>query len=458
MANGELPIRAPRPLSVTPDLYPDEWLQTAVSRWAYTIFGCTRQDLFRYLRMNRYPAAVVTGLGLRPGDEVLTTMSLGTGVPVQALQSAALDGLDGKAIRFAAQSDHILTDAGWVRRAGTRYCAACLRERPGVYLRTWRLAWSFVCTRHGHVLEDVCPGCDKPPTDVTGSTREMWNPVTCRNRLDRPGGYRICGTDLTDDHDVIALAPDSPVIAAQRFVDVTIADDPDAIGVLRTLVGIVSALRAIGDVQSVCDLAGVDKDGLLGLIEPEERVGASAPKDAYALAVLTAAAVRLMTEPEALVGPAIRDITFSRTPGFVPRGAGMSVGSVRELLTLWGRPDAHMQGRILRALDMDLPVPARVRYATALPPKVRPALNTTLGTAPVTGESVPRLLWPEWAIPLHVGDGSTLDATRHAFMMAVADEERSEIRPTMLGDDTTTIRITSSLGLLGGPASGANPN
>lgn len=438
-----------RPLAVTPELREDEWLQTAISRWAFSVFHCTRQDLFRYLQLDRYPPKALGTLGARPTEELVSSLALATGIPAERLNEATLHGLDGKAIRFAADSDTILTSAGWVRRTGSRYCTECLREHPGVFLRRWRLTWAFVCTRHGRILEDVCPGCNKPPTDVTGSTREMWNPNTCRNNLSGLSGNRVCGTDLTIDRECMPVPIDSPISAAQKFIDRTIDEDPDAMNVLRTLGGVVSALRAIGDVDAVCSLAAVETSGVLGLIEPELRVGSSAPKDAYALAVLTTAAVRVMTDPEALVGPFIRDITFSRAPNLVPRGAGMSVGSIRELLALWGHPDAHMQGRILRALDADLPTAARIRYASPLPPIVRPRLKSSLGTAPMTTESLPRLIWPEWAIPLHVDEGSTLEATRHAFSRAISDEESSEIRPTMLGGDESKERIIMSLALLG---------
>ena len=49
------------------------------------------------------------------------------------------------------------------RRHGQQYCPACLVEdQTPYYRREWRMAFAFVCQRHGVGLQDACPACDGP--------------------------------------------------------------------------------------------------------------------------------------------------------------------------------------------------------------------------------------------------------------------------------------------------------
>jgi len=424
-----------RLLAIAPTLAPDEWLPSAISRWAWEHFHTTRQALLQRLRLDELPPPILHNLGVDAPVTVLTTLSTATGITTERLHAATLAPFNGRALRIA--NGRIMTDTGWVRRAGTRYCPECLAEQPGVYQRHWRLVWAFLCVRHNRILEDSCHGCSQPPSDVLGSTTELWDPTTCRNNVSSGKPALPCQTPL--DHAVESVTFDAatPIAAAQRRIYRIISEDDRAIEVLRTIAGIVSNLRAGGDLCLISGLAEVPSQTLLGLIEAEARVGSAPPRDAYALAALTAGAVRLLDGPERNIRPLIRQITFTRTPAPVPRNVGFGPGSATELLSYWGHPNPPMRSRILRAIEADVTPRTRLRNATND--------NASISSAAPL-HTAPGLLWSNWAVPLHPGQGTTMRAMRIAYAHAINDPARRfPTRIVALGDERERAKTIEAL-------------
>lgn len=427
-----------RPLAIAPSLAPDEWLSSAISRWAWEHFDTTRQALLERLRLHELPPPILHNLGIEAPVPVLAALSATTGITTERLHAATLAPFDGRAIRIA--NGRIMTHTGWVRRAGTRYCPECLAEQPGVYQRHWRLVWAFLCLRHNRILEDSCLGCNQPPCDVVGATTELWDPTTCRNNTSNGKPALPCRTRLDDAAESVKFDTLSPIAAAQRRIYRIISDDDLPLDVLRTIAGIIGNLRASGDLQLISGLAEVPPETLLGLIEAEARVGSAPPHDAYALAALAAGAVLLLEGSELGVRPLIRQITFSRRPAHVPRGVGFGPGSAAELLSYWGHPNPSMRGRVLRAIGADITPRARLRSATTENASTSPA-------APP--RAAPGLLWANWAVPLHNAPGTTMRAMRIAYAHVINDPARHfPTRIVALGDErarATTIEALTRL-------------
>ncbi|WP_083519813.1 TniQ family protein [Curtobacterium citreum] len=429
---------ASRLLGIAPTLAPDEWLSSAISRWAWEHFHTTRQALLQRLRLDELPPPILHNLGVNAPPTVLATLSAATAITTERLHAATLAPFDGRAIRIA--NGRILTNTGWVRRAGTRYCPECLGEQPGVYQRHWRLVWAFLCLRHNRILEDSCHGCNQPPCDVVGSTTELWNPTTCRNNTSDGKPALPCQTRLDHAVESVSIDAASPIAAAQRRIYRIISEDDHPLDVLRTIAGIIGNLRAGGDLPLFSRLAEVPPETLLGLIEAEARVGSGPPHDAYALAALAAGAVRLLDEPELSVRPLIRQITFTRRPAPVPRSVGFGPGSAAELVAYWGHPNPLMRGRVLRAIEADITPRARLR--SAIDGNVPPS-----PAAPP--RAAPRLLWSNWAVPLHIGPGTSMRAMRIAFADGINDPAQNfPTRIVALGDErarATTIEALRRL-------------
>jgi TniQ len=59
----------------------------------------------------------------------------------------------------------------WILGRAGRYCPACLagdgseiqRDLGGPWKKAWRLPVVFACTVHNRMLEELCPGCSRPP-------------------------------------------------------------------------------------------------------------------------------------------------------------------------------------------------------------------------------------------------------------------------------------------------------
>ncbi|WP_412566119.1 TniQ family protein [Streptomyces nojiriensis] len=108
-------------------------------------------------------------------------------------------------------------------RAGSRFCPACLEETGGRWQVTWRLGWSFACTRHHVLLADRCPACHRisPPSlpPPPGSTPPG------KVRKPGPGGGprpRRCHHPLADTP-LTLLQPAGELENAQHLIDTALA-------------------------------------------------------------------------------------------------------------------------------------------------------------------------------------------------------------------------------------------
>lgn len=470
MPDRTRPLRQPTVLSVRPRLYRDEWLHSAINRWAWYIFGVSRGTLLDEIGLEPLSEHEIRQLGNRVDGDVLANMARAVGVSPDAIRGMTMATIQGPAVSLTDRPS-MASRLLWARGSGTRYCPDCLRERPGVFLRSWRLTWTFACAEHRRILLDACPTCLLPVHELTGRSRFLWDPNRCRANID--GGLPVtpCGAELIDDWGENQLSLQSPVLLAQERIHNTIDRDPDRETFFSTLRGVASALRAAGEIDIIASLSGMPADGLLGLIEPEERVGLTPPSNAYAAAALFTAAVMVMTADDELISPLIRQVTFARTPGHVPRGAGFGPGSPRETLARWGMPSGRMRERVLVAHDQDFSMTHRLVYGSTISSSTRTRLGAEAGSRrPFAHPSdMPPLLWTEWTAPLDSGGRANESSLRAALTAAVLTVDNGDhfvalpkeagesgqtdrmtrltrlLRPTMIGGPENTDRLVKSI-------------
>jgi hypothetical protein len=187
-------------------------------------------------RYNTALADVIAAAGLprseRPSwvltidDESIATLARITGVAATAIAETLMRRFEGTALRFDNQAQ-LKRSFPFGGRWRSRYCPYCLAESGGRWQLSWRLAWSFACTRHLCLLADRCPGCGKPQRRRVLSYTHTPQPGQCAV----PGVKRgtMCGADLSQAA-VRTLASADPVIAAQRLIRNLIADNTTTFG------------------------------------------------------------------------------------------------------------------------------------------------------------------------------------------------------------------------------------
>lgn len=464
-----------RPLGTKVTVFEHEWLPSLFRRVGYfhgqpavvIAHWCGLYDLDRRFR-NRLPNV------LHP--KAATGIAVGLSCDSTLLRTTVMSRLAPDLI--ALRPDGTVSQSmNWARGAGTRYCPSCLAEQPGVFYTYWRTWWSFLCLKHHTLLRDSCPACNGPIVEANVMETETRNPNQCQAEF-VPGG--LCGHALTDGWPEAPVLGSSPAYRAQVALSKAWVQTkrPRRSVDTSTLRGAAIAMLGTRDIDLVSGLSDVPRDSLEGLFEDTERIGTTPPRDALAMSALIGAAHRLATAPEPEVGPTIRRITFSRPVRTTQELSGP--GSASHLLEFWPGIGAPMRGRVLRALDGDLPDMQRLVHATAVSPgfaELIVALEepdsriertgwswNTLALAteqPLTDVLIPPLMWPTWANPLgvdNITDPSALqrglaDALRVAGVGIEGGTDRiagigRKLRPSMLGTPEQTTAVLQQLGEL----------
>lgn len=445
-------IGTPIRLGVPVDLYPGEWLHSAISRWAWQTFAVSRAALFNAFGLSEVPQSAITPLGTRLLPEIAANISYSTGISERRLRGATMESLDEKLLTLNGRGDGQLSgtvsrNGPWSWQAGTRYCPDCLHDQPGVFQIRWRSPWAFACTTHRRILLDACPWCQGEVVEMRGRNADPFDPSTCRADTGPKGATRRtpCRAKLEDTWEHFRLDAGSAPMLAQRSIY-----RRESAGIsmrfLRLLQAAATGLRGAKAFDDIGLLSGLDSGELRGLFDDEKHVGISAPKSAYAMAGLAGAAFMLTHAPESYAKAVIRRATFSRAPAHVPRGAGYGPGSPIEILTRWPDAPEQFRAQILRAHNQDLTISQRILWDTAVDPITLAAHRLQWRGPDKRRVCIPEQLWPAWCSRFDVGgkvDGATL-ARALAIAVRVAgtsgslahDDEKNLaaiLRPNMLG-------------------------
>jgi hypothetical protein len=455
------PIRLGSPV----DLYPGEWLHSAISRWAWQTFAVSRAALFSAFGLSEVPHSAIIGVGTKLFSEISANISYSTGIAEHRLRGATMESLDERLLFITSGSDvpyaTVSKRGPWSRQAGTRYCADCLRDQPGVFKVQWRSPWAFVCMTHRRILLDACPWCQGEIVEMRGRNTDVFDPSTCRANTAPEGSTRraSCRAKLEETWEDLLLIEHSVPMLTQELIYLY-AQAGTSMQFIRLLQSAATGLRGAKAFDEIGILSGLDSGELRGLFDEEKHVGISAPKSAYAMAGLIGAACALTRLDEKRANTLIRRATFARPPAHVPRGAGYGPGSPGELLSRWGEPPQPFRTQILRALDQDLTISQRILFDTAVDPIASDAHE------PVTRGSrerrVPEQLWPAWCSRLDIGgavDAATLaralsiavcnsGALRTSWDPDVRKNLAEFLRPNMLGTSDQTRALLAGIGEL----------
>jgi hypothetical protein len=369
-----LPLRVP----VAPGEPLDSWLEALARRNQTTVTTLAPALGWQFPGT---PGGLVAGIP----DAVLRRIEHLAGLPPGRLDAAVLDR-------------HL--PLGTVRRDGSRYCPACLADREGRWLLSWRLPWTFACTTHRLLLRDTCPGCGRLPRARTGPAG-LNPPGTCAAATPR---HTYCGADLREAS-ARRLGPGDPLLAAQDWASALLSPaEPGQQAAPRLVLadlGIVAswALRHAPERY----FAGYGPDALAASQAWKRQSAVSQgkprhfpPPSAALTAALAATGMAILSGGDTAAIVHIRALLPPHGDLRRARPAGMPARH-------WARLSAPARGRFLRALDPHLGPAERIRYRTGTPMASIP--GDPPGLLAARARAIPQLLWPEWAIRLTPPEG-----------------------------------------------------
>ncbi|GHB71773.1 hypothetical protein GCM10010331_69680 [Streptomyces xanthochromogenes] len=409
-------VRRTLPLRYPP--HPGEALDSWQEFLAHRL-KCPFTDVLRALGLpNRDPALTDPILPrwttLATPDE-LATIAQVTGVPPDVLAAMTLQPFDGHAVVIVPQRRHVHRQLLW-GRSGSRFCPACLAESGGRWQVTWRLGWSFACTRHHVLLADRCPACGHIPRLRSHPRTETPRPGLCASPPQGAGPRpRRCHHPLSATP-VTALAPGSPLEETQRLID-SLLTDPDRavrwplygragapLGVVlhdaKCLGALILNHATSSDLQALAPADVLDRieryrtNPLPGTSQrtPETRRmdqhSYFAPADAAATAVAVTAAVRILqAENIRAAGRAVQWLTDRVA------ATGRQLHPAN-LAALGGTVSPVLEAALRCSREAQLMPVARLRHRTAVHSTRPPANQDT------RARMLPTALWPAWALRL----------------------------------------------------------
>ncbi|MER7182496.1 TniQ family protein [Streptomyces hyaluromycini] len=208
-----LPIRcAPQPGEAL-----DSWLEFTAAR-----LTCPFTDVLSALglpnRETARAALVLPAWTIRLTRDERAAITEVTGIAEDVLTAMTLQPFDGHAVDILPRHRRVNRRVLW-GRAGSRFCPSCLADTGGRWPVTWRLSWSFACTRHHVLLADRCPACHRIPRLRSHPRRDTPRPGQCSSAAPDSGPRPPrCHHPLTDTP-ATAIPADGPLAETQRLID-----------------------------------------------------------------------------------------------------------------------------------------------------------------------------------------------------------------------------------------------
>jgi len=450
MSSGKLstPVRLGAPV----ELFPGEWLHSAISRWAWQTFDVSRSAMFDAFGLSDVSLGAITALGTALTPQIAANISFATGIEEDRLRRSTMESLDERLLELndfgEGQGLATVKKSGpWSWQAGTRYCPDCLRSNPGVFKLHWRSPWIYTCTLHRRILLDACPACSREIVEMRGRNIDRFDPSTCRASTAPNNATRRtpCGAKLEDTWEDVRLDENSIPYLAQQSILYRVQSGV-GLDYLTLLQAAGTGLRGAKAFDEIAVLSGLDSSELRGLFDEEKHIGISPPKSAYAMAGLVGAAFALVKLPERASRAIIRRATFTRPPESAPRGLGYGPGSPWELVKKWSPAPKPFQAQILRALDRDLTIGQRILWDTAVDSRTMAAHGLSPYNPHKRAVGVPELLWPAWCSRFDVGGQVDEEALARALSFAVT---RAGTTGALAHDDEKTFARVLRANVLG---------
>ncbi|MGW3657403.1 TniQ family protein [Streptomyces sp. NPDC005151] len=340
-----------------------------------------------------------------------------TGTSPEKVAALTLAHYDGRALHLSAGGRAVSRHVLWGRGGGSRFCPECLHATGGRWQLSWRLGFSFACTRHRRLLADCCPHCGRVPRQRPRSGRSVPRPELCGNPPTRPTRpfSAGCGTDLTRASPLL-LPPGHPVLMAQDRVMEIIDGATAAFGPYRTSPQPASAVLA--DIRAL----GIRVLSDLPTAVLQEQIPADIAEAHLSTDAVSPHTGQAMERPGFMAPPRAADTAVAVTtalsileqPGIHPAGEALRslLEAVREELTQisatsidsWGRGISPvLQSVHLAALAPSLRPSEYVRYRIMTETPRRPTRTTR--DIEQRARKIPTMFWPPWTIRLAPPEG-----------------------------------------------------
>jgi hypothetical protein len=365
----------------------DSWIEAYALR-----LRTTARELLNFLSLPRArPGQMVIALT----DSERDTLADATGVDGDRLTGMTLHLDDGVSVMIRTRTRGLARPPAWRGTTRSRFCPRCLQHEAGRWQLSWRLPWSFACTRHAVLLRDTCPSCEMRPVP--------------RGLLHGPTTRRACRFPLSD-LPAHAVPPAGTVLAAQHHIDRILAsgDPAQARQILHEIYTLAWKTLAILHappgpvpipVQAVLhELPDTSTRTLRGLQS----------EDAHAVATGTTIALMAHDPERPMSGDVLEWITRGDRKRFTDTRPACMLHPYRNV-------GAALRARVLATMDDDLLPHYRLRYATAT---VHPRLpNLTEPDLRRRSTMLPGMLWPSWSMRLSDSSvaNSQPDSTRSAL-------------------------------------------
>ena len=384
-----------------------------------------RDSVARWLRglSDAQAAAVSSATGLSP--EQIAAMTFG-GLLARAAESAGLSGPSFESLL-------------WMRDGRCRFCPACLSENGGRWLLWWRLRWAFACPRHGCLLADVCPCCQRHQRTTGAPAGLIPAPGGCTRKRRGSHGRDTtrCEGELSKAGGLV-LRPGHPALHAQRALVAVMESGAADFGIYRG--SPIPFSQLIADTAAVGGrvLGYATRDQLHEIVPGDvvdqylrdrptvERLGGRAAR-VTATATASAAAVAATAAWSILSAPTVED-AGGRLHWLVAANRQSGV-AVRASTLGWGRGISPVMGEVQRAALDPVRTPVeQIRHRAG---------HRTPTPAPdrSRAKNLPALVWPCWSLPLRcIGLGHR--ELRAALSVAI----------TLVGTRTPLAAVIGALG------------
>lgn len=294
----------------------------------------------------------------------------------------------------------------WRGLRGLRFCPQCLSDNGNRWMLSWRLAWSFACTRHHTLLLDACPACGR--RHVRSRTQPADSPYLGDLGLallehSPHGGPPACTYPLSEAN-AVPLDADGPVLRAQRHVNIAIAA---LLAARRTPADLAAPQQILDDLHAAAraalaalrtpatppqSITAITRDLVADHGFPDN----AHHDDAAHVAFGTTAAHLMLATGSTTPDPVITD-WLAHTP------TGGSKARLSRLLDQWNNASPGLQSSLLTCIGPRLNPAHQLRYGIATSTPRRP--RSGHGTA--RAASVPSLFWRGWALRLNPRGCST---------------------------------------------------
>ncbi|MCX5205193.1 TniQ family protein [Streptomyces sp. NBC_00237] len=320
-------------------------------------------------------------------------LSKRTGLSPDSLTAMTLEPWDGLAVTLDRPTRRLNRPPHW-RHTGntTRYCPRCLDETAGRWQITWRLPWSFACTRHGVLLLDRCPECRQVPL-VHG--RRRLREVPAASCLYGTGSARAVRCGFYLPHAPTPTLPrGSSILATQEEVnsDVLQSSEHYETALQRGLELSALARSALRGIRSTLNSAPAVVREVLAecggdLPEfPSLQGGGDAHNAAVGTAIANIAVHRERDDSDAVFAWLMTSSRSHRQRTKHPTA----------WLADWAPVGPKVTSRALVAVAHELSWTARLRYGTTTDSPAWPTL--TEEDVQRRASKLPAMLWPAWTM------------------------------------------------------------